>query len=141
MTRQVLLDTGPLVALLDRRDSFFDWATEHLHQLSPPLLTCEPVITEACFLVRHLADGIPTVLELLQRGFVKIDFRLDSEVETLLRLTAKYADVPMSLADACLVRMSELHPQSVVWTLDADFRRYRRKGRRVIPLMIPDDHQ
>ena len=138
MTGGVLLDTGPLVAFLDRRDSFYDWATEYLHQLSAPLLTCEPVITEACFLVRHLADGIPAVLELLERGVVKIDFRMDSEVETLRRLTAKYADVPMSLGDACLVRMSELHPQGIVWTLDADFRRYRRKGRRVIPLMIPD---
>jgi predicted nucleic acid-binding protein len=76
-------------------------------------------------------------MELLTRGVITIPFRLDGEVKRLRDLLARYADVPMSLADACLVRMSELHPEARVVTLDAHFRVYRRLGRRVIPVVMP----
>jgi predicted nucleic acid-binding protein len=86
--------------------------------------------------VRHLEGGADAVLGLVGRGVVKVDFRLSGEIETVRRLMSKYASVPMSLADACLVRMTELHARSAVLTLDRDFRAYRRNGRQVVPVLM-----
>jgi predicted nucleic acid-binding protein len=138
VNRQILVDTGPLVALLNRRDHYHAWAAAQWTHLQPPLLTCEPVLTEACFLLRSAPRGSRAVVELVQRGILKIDFRLDQNVEAVSRLLAKYASLPMSLADACLVRMAEARPQAAVMTLDSDFRLYRKPGRQVIPLISPD---
>jgi rRNA-processing protein FCF1 len=77
------------------------------------------------------------LLELFERGLVKIDFAVSSQRSDLWRLLRKYADQPMSLADACLVRMAELHEHCQVFTTDRDFRVYRRKGRSVISLLAP----
>lgn len=139
MTRTVLLDAGPLVALFNRRDRFHRWATEQWADLEPPLLTCEPVLTEACFLLRGLPGGPPAVLELLVRGVVKVVYGVAAEAEMLGKLMTRYADVPMSLADACLVRMVEQQPGAAVLTLDRDFRVYRVHGRRVISVIMPTD--
>ena len=62
------------------------------------------------------------------------------EGAAVARLLTKYADVPMSLADACLVRMAEQHTHSIVWTLDSDFQRYRKHGRQIIPTLLPNVH-
>lgn len=134
---RVLLDTGPLVAFLNRRDEHHRWARDVLDGLPPALLTCEAVLSEACFLVRRLPGGPQAVLELVRRGVVEPAFRLEEEVEEVRRLLARYADVPMSLADACLVRMTELDRQTKVLTLDADFRIYRRNRRQVVPVIMP----
>lgn len=139
MTRAVLLDTGPLVALFNRRDRYHRWAIEQWAELESPLLTCEPVLTEACFLLRHLSEGPAAVLELLARGTAKIGYRVEVEAAQLGKLMSRYADVPMSLADACLVRMVEQQPDAAVFTLDRDFRIYRVHGRRVIPVIMPSD--
>jgi predicted nucleic acid-binding protein len=134
-----MLDTGPLVALLNRRDRYHRWTTEQWADVKLPVLTCEPVLTEACFLLRELSGGPAAVLELVGRGVVKIAYGVEAEVEALGRLMTRYADVPMSLADACLVRMIERHPGATVLTLDRDFRVYRAHGRRVIPAVMPSD--
>jgi predicted nucleic acid-binding protein len=76
-------------------------------------------------------------MALLARQAVRIAFRLDEEHEQVARLMAKYADVPMSLADACLVRMSESNPRARILTLDSDFRVYRRSNRQVVPVVMP----
>lgn len=132
-----LIDTGPLVAFLNRGDAHHRWAREQMERLSAPLLTCEAVLAEASHLLRRDPRGPLALMELLTRGVITIPFRLDGEVKRLRDLLARYADVPMSLADACLVRMSELHPEARVVTLDAHFRVYRRLGRRVIPVVMP----
>jgi predicted nucleic acid-binding protein len=137
MRRAVLLDTGPLVALLNRRDAYHEWARAHLADIEPPLLTCEAALSEACFLVRSLPNGPQTVMELLRQGLVAAPFRLGEEVARVSKLLARYASVPMSLADACLVRMAEQHAQSPVMTLDSDFRIYRKHGRQIIPTLMP----
>ncbi|MBM3218675.1 MAG: PIN domain-containing protein [Candidatus Rokubacteria bacterium] len=139
MIRGVVLDTGPLVAFVDRRDRYHRWAATHWSDVAPPLLTCEPVLTEACFLVRELPRGPSTILELVGRGIVNVAYDIESDVEALRRLMMRYANVPMSLADACLVRMVERHPAARVLTLDRDFRVYRAHGRRVIPALMPSD--
>lgn len=138
MRSSVLLDTGPLVALLNARDVHHGWVKDRLAALAPPLLTCEAVLSEACFLLRGLDDGPERVLELVHRGAVSVPFRLEDELPAVRRLLVRYADVPMSLADGCLVRMAERHADSVVMTLDSDFRIYRRHGRQVVPTLMPD---
>ena len=133
----VLVDTGPLVASLNRRDRFHAWAKAQLAEMEPPLLTCEAVVAEACFLLRQLPGSSSAVIEFLARKILEIPFRLDANARSLAVLLEKYADVPMSLADACLVRMSELREDAFVWTLDSHFRLYRRHGRQVIPTLMP----
>lgn len=137
MTETLLVDTGPLVAFLNRRDRHHAWAVAVLGEVRPPLLTCEAVISEACFLLRDSAGGAESVLALVERGVVTVDFRAQSEIPALRRLQARFVDVPMSFADACLVRMTELHADSRLLSLDEDFRIYRRNGRQTIPLLAP----
>ncbi len=75
----------------------------------------------------------------MRRGVLVVSFALGEEVDTIIRLMKRYANVPMSLADACLVRMTEMHTKSELLTLDSDFKIYRKNGRQVIPTILPDD--
>ncbi len=139
MTREkVLLDTGPLVAFLNKQDKYHFWATSQLAAIQPPLFTCEAVLSESCFLLRNLPEGVISIMKLLERELVKIPFRLERELSALKKLLKSYKDVPMSLADGCLVRMSEQITDSVVFTLDRDFKVYRKHKRQVIPTIMPD---
>lgn len=137
MKNSVLLDAGPLVASVDRRDRFHEWAKSQLAGMRPPLLTCEPVLAESCFLLRELRGGGRAILELIVRKIIRVPFRVDEHAESLAKLLERYSNVPMSLADACLVRMSEMDERSVVFTIDHDFKFYRRYGRQVIPTLMP----
>ena len=131
------MDTGPLVAFLDRRDAHHDWALKTFDVMDPPLHTCEPVISEATFLLRTVEGGQDAVMGLVQGGLLSVSFALAPEALAVRKLMAKYASVPMSLADACLVRMCELEASPVIATLDGDFHIYRRNGRHTIPLITP----
>jgi predicted nucleic acid-binding protein len=135
----VLIDTGPLLAAINRSDRWHEWSREQFRRARPPLLTCESVISESWFLLQQTDVGRQTLLELLRTATVEIALAAQDHVGRLTELMEKYADVPMSLADACLVRMSELVPKGVVLTLDGDFRIYRRHKRQSIPLLIPPD--
>ena len=137
MTREVLLDTGPLVAFLDKRDAYHEWAKEQFSSVRAPLLTNEPVLAEACHLLRRVAGGRAAVIGLTRSGAVRIAFRLEQEAAPVESLLRRYDSVPMSLADACLVRMTELRDAGEVLTVDEDFRIYRRHGRKVIPTIMP----
>ncbi len=133
----VLVDTGPLVALLNRRDRHHRWAREVFDTIEPPLGTCEAVLSETCFLLRRFPGGQDAVLALLEHRVIEPVFSMSAEIPALRALMARYASVPMSLADACLVRMSELDGDSVVVTLDRDFAIYRRNRRQRIPVIMP----
>ena len=137
MIGNVLLDTGPLIALIDRRDQHHAWVAEQFDQILPPLLTCEAVLTEACDLAPRAGRPAEEPLLLLERGVLRLAFDLGDNVGQVSSLMKRYASVPMALADSCLVRMSELVADSVVITLDSDFRIYRRHRRQQIPLLIP----
>ncbi len=134
----IIADTGVIAAFLNPKDQWREWAVEKLRELPAPFLTSEAVITEACFLLHHTKDGEQDVLSLVEAGILQIDFRLFDETAKVKSLMKKYANVPMSLADACLVRMSEIIKDSVVFTTDGDFHIYRKNGRQKIDLIVPE---
>lgn len=133
----ILLDTGPLVAFLHAGDAHHQWACEQFGQFEAPLLTCEAVVAESCHLLRKIPGAPSRVLELIQRGAVRVGMSLEQEASAVHALHRRYQDRPASLADACLVRMSEIIDPSIVLTLDSDFHVYRRLGRKSIPLLHP----
>jgi predicted nucleic acid-binding protein len=132
-----IVDAGPLVAYFKRDDLHHQWSSEHLGSLHPPLYSCDAVISEACFLLRRTDSGVDRLMEFLERGIVTLDFSVRAEVPALRKLLRRYRSIPMSLADACLVRMSELLKEPLIITSDSDFTIYRRHGRQVIPLRTP----
>ena len=132
-----LLDTGPLVSFLTSGLRHHAWAVEQWKRLRPPLLTCEPVLTEAAFLLKREGRDSDALFELLERGVIRIALAVQEEQADLRALMRRYRNRPMSLADACLVRLSEIHASAEVLTLDSDFRIYRRHGNKVIPVRMP----
>jgi predicted nucleic acid-binding protein len=135
MAKSALVDAGFLVALLSRRDANHGWAAAQAPRLPPPWATCEAVLSEAS----HLLGGLGTlsVASLLRRGALLCDYRFADDMDAVLKLLEKYADVPMSFADACLVRMTETLNDPVLLTTDGDFRIYRRHGRQIVPCVLP----
>ncbi len=135
-----LLDTGPLVAFFDRSDADHAWAKEQWARAPLPMLTCEAVLAEAAYLLQERAGLAPgKLLALFERGIVSIPFRLDEQAGLVSRLLERYCDQEMQLADACLVRMSELKRDCRVFTLDkTEFQVYRRFERQMIPLAAPE---
>ena len=133
-----LIDTGPIVALIDQRDQWHDWAVHALQPLVPPLYTCEAVISEAYFLLGRTNNGKTALLGLLTDGLIQIPWQLSENLTPVQDLLLRYQSVPMSLADACLVRMAEQIQNATVITLDSDFRIYRRNRNQPIPTLMPD---
>ena len=137
MIRDVILDTGPLVALMNVRDRDHHWVRDQWRGSNPLCSPARAVVVEACFLARRLGPGRGKRewCRWFARGLLNPSFRLPDHAEAVCRLMRRYRDVPMSLADACLVRMSELHPASPVLTLDRGFAVYRKNRSRRIPLL------
>jgi predicted nucleic acid-binding protein len=134
-----LLDTGPLVAFFDRSDADHEWAKAQWSQAPVPMLTCEAVLAEAAYLLREYAQ-LPgeKLLALFERKIITVPFVLEEHAGPVAHLLEKYSGQEMQLADACLVRMSELKRDCRVFTLDrAEFQVYRRFERQVIPLVAP----
>lgn len=134
---KILADTGPLVAYLNQGDEHHRWALTAFSSFYEPIHTCEAVVSEVLFLLRSVNLSVETFLQLIERGAIRIDFNMDENLPDVLNLLRKYGDQPMSLADACLVRMAELEGNCQIFTTDRDFLVYRRKGRGVIPLLAP----
>lgn len=135
MARNVLVDAGFLVALLSRRDTHHQWAITQAPGHTLPWRTCEAVLSEAFHLLG--ARGVPVLGAMLRRRALIAAFDLNNDVESVLRLLQKYVNVPMSLADACLVRMSETLPDPIILTTDSDFHIYRRHSRQMVPCLLP----
>lgn len=138
MIKPTIADTGVIVGFLNPKDQWHQWTVEQWRTLPAPYMTCEAVVTEACFLMQNSPNGKQDVLSLVEAGILQIDFSLSDEISEIKKLIKKYDSVPMDFADACLVRMSELIADSVVFTVDGDFRVYRKDRRKEIPLIIPD---
>ena len=138
MNQVWLADTGPLVAYFDRRDQHHKWVKSCFSRFTRPLLTCEAVVAEVLFLLSRGGISPDALMQLITRGILQPSFSLKDEAVPVATLIARYRNVPMSLADACLVRMAEIHDHATVFTLDTDFTIYRKSGRRVIKVLSPD---
>ncbi|MFT4268796.1 MAG: PIN domain-containing protein [Xenophilus sp.] len=136
---RLILDTGPWVALHCRGERHHAWAKAQFAKTAEPLLTCEAVVAETCFLLARGGFDPRRALELLERGVVRLGMALGEEIAAVQQLFTRYGNVPASLADACLIRMSELYEPCRVLTLNGDFHVYRRHGRKAIPLLKPQD--
>jgi predicted nucleic acid-binding protein len=136
MAVSALVDAGFIVALLHSRDQHHAWAVAQAERFAPPWTTCEAALSESFHLLSP--GGAPALIRLLSRRAVILALDLGRHMGPVLNLLRKYSDVPISLADACLVRLSETLGESVLLTTDGDFRIYRRHGRQVIPCVMPD---
>lgn len=138
MRSETIVDAGPLVAYFDRDSEYHDWMREQASRLAPGWLTSEAALAEAARLLRRARVAPEHLLDLVEQRLLLVPFRLDEEMSALRRLLRRYRNVPMSLADASLVRLSELYEDSQVLTLDGHFRVYRRFERRPIPVLMPE---
>ena len=131
---RLIVDAGPLVAFLNQADQYHAWAVEVFRNYPPPYYSCPEVVAEAAALT-----GRPDVLvELIQEQHLLISFALQDHTSAVLQLLRRYHNQDMDLADACIVRMSEILGDSTVITVDRrDFTIYRRKGRQIIPILAP----
>jgi uncharacterized protein len=135
MAANVLVDASFLVALINRRDRNHAWAAAQALTFQRPWKTCEPALSEAFYNLGP--PGSPRLIELLSRRAVISAFQLNEHLDDIIALLRKYADLPISLADACLVRMTEIHSDPILLTTDGDFRIYRRHSRQVVPCVMP----
>jgi uncharacterized protein len=135
--KRVIIDTGPLVALIDATDMHHNWAGEQLRKLDEPLLTCDAVLSEACFLLGAYPMALRHLRAFLDEEIIVPDFKSRAQAVHLFRLMETYQNIPMSFADACLVCLVENYPGSTVFTTDSDFTVYRHQRRRIIPLIAP----
>lgn len=131
-----ICDTGPLVAYLNRNDPYHRWAVTLMKQVSPPLLTCEAVLTEVVSFLREDGADIGPLFQLLERDALRLQFELATYWPRVRTLMARYNQ--MDLSDASIVAMSELHRRCRVLTIDRkDFSIYRRNDRQVIDFVAP----
>ena len=136
MTR-LLVDAGPLLAFFSEDDEWYDWARSQITGTGSPLFTCESVLSEAAFLIRRQSGDPEVLVRAVLDGHVRVEFHLAEQTREIHSLMKRYRDVPISLADACLIRMTEIFPDCRLITTDRDFVVYRRFARQVIPLIAP----
>jgi uncharacterized protein len=133
---KILLDTGPLVALLNQRDSYHTWSVENAGKLKPPFYTCEAVLAEAHFLLGGTGQGRQQLIRLLDSGRIVLSNIVKENLGRVGELMDVYSNVPMGFADSCLTCMAE-HSGGTVFTLDSDFHIYRINKNKAISLIIP----
>src|SRR5262249_6906152 len=132
-----IVDAGPLVAFFDRAEQYHRWVAERIEELDAPLLVCEPVLAEAMYLIARYATAQDVLLGLVQNGALNVAFPIEEHIDAIRKLLQKYRDTPMSLADACIVRMAEIYDRHAVLTLDSDFSVYRKHGRTSLTVIHP----
>ena len=134
--KPILLDTGVIVALIDRRERYHARCAALVECLERPLVTCEAVIAESCYLLRALPRGVEAILENIERGLVRIPFQLSQSAAPVRTLLKKYRDLPASLADACLIHLADVFDTGDILTLDHDFITYRWRRNHSFRLLL-----
>jgi predicted nucleic acid-binding protein len=134
----IIVDTGPIVALLNPRDQHHQWARAVIQQINDPMLSCDAVLSEALFLVSPVPNGIRRFTDILASGAIQSDFATSANSRELAALIQKYHSLPMSFADACLVRLAEIHDGAAVLTVDSHFQVYRKNGSEPLSVMMPN---
>jgi len=137
-TDVIIVDTGALVSAIKRNEKYHEWAKFQLSSFTQPIVSCEAVLSESLFMLRPSVSARRDLMTLCTTGVVDIAFSLRDELDSVNKLIRKYSDVPMSLAAACLVRMCEITERSAVFTIDSDFRIYRKNDTARIPVIAPD---
>jgi predicted nucleic acid-binding protein len=135
----VLLDTGVIYALLDRHERAHEECVRALEDLHRPLVTCEAVIVESCYLLRHRRDEMDAVLANVESGFFAIPFQISRSASQIRAILRKYRDTPADFADACLIQMADELDTGDILTLDSDFAHYRWRRTRPFRMQIPLD--
>lgn len=133
----IIIDTSVIIAYLNKKEKYHNWAVENFKEFLPPLITCEPVITECSFLLKKIDKGNYQLFELIKEKILQVKFNLQEEFKSIDFLLQQYSDIPISLADACLIRMSEIYQDSRIITLDSDFKIYKKNRNKIIDLIIP----
>jgi predicted nucleic acid-binding protein len=137
--KPVLVDTGVIVALLDRSEKCHARCVAIMEGLERPLVTCEAVIAESCYLLRDLPGAPEMVLQNVERGIFQIPFQLSRSAAPVRSIMRKYRDQPADFADACLIHLAdELNSQEIL-TLDGDFKFYRWRRNRPFRLLVTLD--
>lgn len=136
MTGGVLMDTGPLAAYYLPRERHHGWAVEQFGKIEGSLLTCEPVLTEVCHFLARANVPARELLRKVEDGTIELAMRLEDEASAVSELMTRYGDRPMSLADACLVRMAEITDLPIC-TIDSDFHVYRKNRRHSLSIICP----
>jgi uncharacterized protein len=133
---RVILDTGVIIALLNRNDACHQWAIAQWKQVLAPAITCEAVISESCFLLKatYLQESLMSMIEV---EAIKVSFRFQHNAAKIRELMLRYGSVPMSFADACLVKMSEENPDYSILTMDSDFTIHRKYRNVTLPVIMP----
>ena len=134
--RPVLLDTGAIVALLDVSERLHGACAEAVQEIEAPLVTCEAVIAESCYLLRNVRGASEAVIENVAAGIFQIPFQLSQEAAGVQQVLRKYRDRQIDLADACLIRLADEFGTADIFTLDGDFAVYRW-GRNKTFRMMP----
>ncbi|SMO75914.1 type II toxin-antitoxin system VapC family toxin [Gracilimonas mengyeensis] len=137
MAKTVLVDTGPLVALIDRRDSRHAWASAKMDTFTSPMITCTAVIVEAAFLLKRTYNGLENLLSFIDEGIVEVQNPYPKKKETIHRSILKYQNISGSIADLCLVVMAEEFPSCEIFTIDSDFLIYKDSDGNPLPLISP----
>jgi uncharacterized protein len=135
----VLLDSSVVVALLDRSEQYHERCVNSVRELAAPLVTCEAVIAESCYLLRKLPAAVNAILENVARGVFQIPFQLSRSAADVAHILSKYQDVPADLADACLIHAAGQLAVGEILTLDRDFAIYRWGRRKPFRLLISLD--
>jgi len=123
--KPVLLDTGVVVALLDRSERYHADCVAVLAELERPLVTCEAVIAESCCLLRRLSGACETILDNVAGRVFLVPFQLSQSAAAVRSIMRKYGDLPADFADACLIQLAEQLNTGDILTLDRDFELYR----------------
>ncbi len=134
--KPILLDTGVIVALLDRSERHHAQSAEVISDIDRPLVTCEAVIAAACYLLRHTQGAPEAIIKNVAIGVFQTPVRLVDRAAVVEKLLKKYRNVPMDLADACLVDLADQVNTGQVLTLDSDFEIYRWRSRQKFKLLL-----
>jgi predicted nucleic acid-binding protein len=134
--KATLLDTGVIVALLDRDESHHAQCVEVISDIVGTLVTAEAVIAEACYLLRRIHNAPEAIISNVANGVFQIPLRLADRAASIEKLLRKYRDVPMDMADACLVDLADQMDTGQILTLDSDFEIYRWRSRRKFEVLV-----
>src|SRR3990172_12080975 len=130
MPNVTLIDSGPLVALFDKDDDYHEQAKAFLKEFKGKLLTTTAVLTEVCYLLDFSIRAQIDFLTWVKNGAVQLEELTSLDLERIIELTQKYADLPMDFADSTLVAIGERLNVSQIASVDKDFCIYRFRQKK-----------